>query len=55
MQNNWKILLYCFLDYAQRPARRYVLQLNGRLSQLREQDIEVIAEGFSLQELDDKF
>jgi hypothetical protein len=38
-----KRLLICFFDYSQRPARRYVLQLNDRLAQLRGQDIEVIA------------
>ena len=38
-----KILLICFFDYAQRPARRCILQLNDRLAQLKEQDLEIIA------------
>ena len=38
-----KRLLICFFDYAQRPARRYVMQLNDRLAELREQSIEIIA------------
>jgi hypothetical protein len=38
-----KRLLICFFDYAQRPARRCVLELNGRLSQLQEKDLEIIA------------
>jgi protocatechuate 3,4-dioxygenase beta subunit len=38
-----KILLICFFDYAQRPARHCILQLNGRLAQLKEQGLEIIA------------
>lgn len=38
-----KRLLICFYDYAQRPARRCVLELNGRLSQLQGKDLEIIA------------
>ena len=36
-------LLMCFFDYEQRPARRYVLQLNGRHKQLKEQGVEIVA------------
>ncbi|MFC1633774.1 carboxypeptidase regulatory-like domain-containing protein [Planctomycetota bacterium] len=38
-----KRLLLCFFDYAQRPARHCILQLNDRLAQLQEQDIKVLA------------
>jgi protocatechuate 3,4-dioxygenase beta subunit len=36
-------LLICFFDYEQRPARRYVLQLNGRQRQLREKGVRIVA------------
>ena len=38
-----RTLLMCFFDYEQRPARRYVLQLNGRHKQLKEQGVEIVA------------
>ena len=38
-----KRLLICFFDYAQRPARHSIIELNGQLARLREQGIEVVA------------
>jgi len=36
-------LLFCFFDYAQRPARQCIIQLNRRLEQLQKQGVEIIA------------
>jgi len=36
-------ILICFFDYTQRPARHCILELNGQLPRLREQDIEIVA------------
>ncbi len=36
-------LLFCFFDYAQRPVRQCVIQLNKRLEQLKKQGVEIIA------------
>jgi protocatechuate 3,4-dioxygenase beta subunit len=36
-------LLFCFFDYAQRPVRQCVIQLNRRLEQLHKQGVEIIA------------
>ena len=36
-------ILICFFDYQQRPARRFILQLNNRFAQLKKQGLNIIA------------